>query len=61
MKIERTWFEGADPHAKREPVAAGNPSYDFYPDGHVEIFVPLDGGPNGHVITLTREEVEQLQ
>jgi hypothetical protein len=61
MKIERTWFEGADPSRKVDPIAVGTPAFDFFPDGHVEIFVPLDGGPNGYVITFTREEVEIMQ
>jgi hypothetical protein len=56
MKIERTWFEGADPNCKAEKIADGESHFDYFPDGHMEIFIPTDGGPNGHVITLTREE-----
>jgi hypothetical protein len=61
MKIEHTWFKSADPNPKKSPVAEGTPSFDYFPDGHVEIFIPTDGGPNGHVVTLTREEAERLQ
>jgi len=61
MKIERTWFEGEDPHHKTAKVTEGEPHFDYFPDGHVEIFIPEHGGPNGHVVTLTREEAEHLQ
>ena len=62
MKIEPTWFEGVDPHCKVGPkVADGTPAFDYFPDGHVEIFIPTDGGPNGHVITLTSEEMGRLK
>lgn len=61
MKIERTWFEGANPNRKAILlVADGAPAFDYFPDGHVEIFIP-NGGAEGHVITLTREEAERLK
>jgi hypothetical protein len=61
MKINRTWFDGADPHHRAQEIASGTPSFDFFPDGHVEVFVPLDGGPNGHIIIFTLEEAEHMQ
>lgn len=62
MKIERTWFEGADPNCKAIKIAEGPPHYDFIvADWHVEIFVPLNGGPDGHVITLTATEAEEFK
>jgi hypothetical protein len=61
MKIERTWFDGVNSARKAAPIADGIPTFDFFGDGHVEIFIPTDGGPNGHAITLTREEAERLQ
>jgi hypothetical protein len=61
MKIERTWFEGGNPHREKVKVADGEPHFDYFPDGHVEIFIPDHGGASGHVITLTREEAEHLQ
>jgi hypothetical protein len=64
MKIERTWFEGADPSPKTEEIANGIPAFDFFPDGHIEIFIPtrpLNDGPRGYVITLTREEAGRLK
>lgn len=61
MKIEQTCFEGADPNVKVAlKIADGTPAFDYFPDGHVEIFIPTDGGPNGHVVTLTSEEVGRL-
>ena len=59
MKIERTWFNGADPNRKAIKIAEGEPHFDYFADGHAEIFIPTDGGPNGHVVTLTRKEAEE--
>ena len=62
MKIERTWMEGDNPNRKAILIVAdGTPVFDYFPDGHVEIFIPTNGGPDGHVVTLTREEAERLQ
>ena len=62
MKIEQTEFVGVNPNCKVTlKVADGTPAFDYFPDGHVEIFIPADGGPNGHVVTLTSEEAEQLK
>ena len=57
MKIERV-----DPHHKTVKIADGTPSFDYFADGHIEIFIPTDGGGgDGHVITITREEAERLE
>jgi hypothetical protein len=64
MRIERTWFNGADPNPKKVKIADSpvtEHAFDYFPDGRVEIFIPTDGGPGGHIVTLTREEVERLQ
>lgn len=61
MKIERHSFEGADPNPRRELLADGTPSFNWFAGGPLEIFIPIDGGPNGHVITLSREEAGSLE
>ena len=56
-KIMQHVFVGANPNPKRTVLAEGVPHPDFFfEDGRLELFVPFNGGPNGYVLVLSREE-----
>jgi hypothetical protein len=62
VKITRHWFERpTDPKPKQTVFAEGEAVINYFPDGHVEISIPIGRGPDSYVVTLTREEAERLQ